>query len=90
MNDKIKILLGNIVGIIIVIVLIIFGVTNLTGCNRQIIDLNYSFTKAIIEGVGEIDIKSWTDYENSDMIQITGTDGTVYLTHSSNVILKSK
>ena len=72
------------VGIIIVIALFVVG------CNRQIIDLNYSFNKAVIEGVGEIEIKSWTDYENSDMIQITGIDGTVYLTHSSNVILKSK
>jgi len=87
MNNKKKNLLINTV---VIILLLVFGVMNLTGCNRQIIDLNYSFTKAIIEGVGEIDIKSWTDYDNSDMIQITGTDGTVYLTHSSNVILKSK
>lgn len=60
-----------------------------TGCgyNRQIIDFNYSFNKAIIEDVGEIEIKSWTDYENSDMVQVTATDGTVYLTHSSKVIL---
>ena len=61
-----------------------------TGCNKQIIDLDYTFNHAIIEGVGEIDIKSWKDYENSDMIQVTATDGTVYLTHSSNVVLMSK
>ena len=64
----------------------------LTGCgyNKQIIDLNYSFTKAYIEGIGTIEIKNWNDYENSDMVQVIGTDGTVYLTHSSNVILMSK
>lgn len=64
----------------------------LTGCgyNKQIIDLNYSFTKAYIEGIGTIEIKNWNDFENSDMVQVIGTDGTVYLTHSSNVILMSK
>ena len=64
----------------------------LTGCgyNKQIIDLNYSFTKAYIEGIGTIEIKNWNDYEGSDMIQVIGTDGTVYLTHSSNVIIMSK
>ncbi len=58
--------------------------------NRQILDLNYSFKYAIIDGVGEIEISSWTDYEQSDMIQVTGKDGCTYLTHSSKVILKSK
>lgn len=64
----------------------------LTGCgfNKQIIDLNYSFTKATIEGIETIDIKNWNDFENSDMVQVIGTDGTVYLTHSSNVILMNK
>lgn len=62
-----------------------------TSCgNRQILDLNYSFKYAVIDGVGEIEISSWNDYEGSDMIQVTGKDGTVYLTHSSKVILKSK
>lgn len=61
----------------------------LSGCgyNKQIIDLDYSFNKAIIEGVGEINIKSWRDYDNSDMVQVTSKDGKVYLTHSNNVIL---
>lgn len=58
--------------------------------NRQILDLNYSFKYAIIDGVGEVEISSWTDYEGSDMIQVTGKDGCTYLTHSSKVILKSK
>lgn len=63
----------------------------LTGCgyNKQLIDLNYKFDKAYIEGIGEINIKSWNDYENSDMVQVIANDGTVYLTHSSNVILVS-
>lgn len=71
------------IGLFAIILLILSS----CGFNKQIIDLDYSFNKAIIENVGEIDIKSWKDYENSDMIQVTATDGKVYLTHSSNVIL---
>ena len=63
----------------------------LTSCgyNKQIFDVDYHFNKAIIENVGTVEIKSWNDYENSDMIQVTTKDGTVYLTHSSNIILVS-
>lgn len=88
MDNRKKILLINTV---VVILLIVFGVMNLTGCgnNRQVVGLGTTFTKAIIKEVGEIDIKSW-GYYNSENIQVTGIDGTVYLTHSSNVILKSK
>lgn len=72
--------------------IIIFLVSTciLTGCNEQIIDTNYTFKRAYIEGVGEIEVSTWRDYENSDQIQITGKDGVTYLTHSSRVILFSK
>ena len=73
-----------------VLALIIFGSVMLSGCNKQIIDLDYSFNYAVIEGIGEVKVKSWNDYENSDMIQVTDTDGSVYLTHSSNVVLIKK
>ena len=75
-----------------VIPVILLVGTLFTGCgyNKQIIDLNYNFTKAYIEGIGTIEIKSWNDYEGSDMVQVTGKDGTVYLTHSSSVVLMSK
>lgn len=64
------------------------------GCeyNRTVFDTTYSFTEAVIfraDGEEHVIVKSWCDYENSDMIQITLEDGTVYLTHSSNVILIS-
>jgi len=62
----------------------------ISACNRQVLDLNFSFKYAQIKDVGTIEIASWRDYENSDMIQVTGKDGCVYLTHSSNIILKSK
>lgn len=70
--------------------LFIFGACTvlLTGCNKQMFDLDYGFHEAYIIDMDEtIKIKSWCDYDNSDMIQFTDTDGKVYMTHSSNVIL---
>lgn len=70
--------------------ILIFGACAmlLTGCNKQVFDLDHVFNEAYIVDTGEtIKIKSWCDYDNSDMIQFTDTDGKVYLTHSSNVIL---
>ncbi len=78
--------------LIAVICLIALLCPMLCACNMTIIDTTYRFTEAIImwpEGKEHIKIKSWRDYENSDMIQFTLEDGTVYLTHSSNVILIS-
>ena len=71
-------------------VIVLLATFVLTGCNKQVIDLNYTFKYAQIEGVGKIEIKAWNDYENSDMVQVIGKDDTVYLTHSSNVILMNK
>lgn len=60
----------------------------LSGCNKQILDLDYAYKEVyIIDTQETIKIKSWNDYENSDMIQFTDTNGRIYLTHSSNVIL---
>ena len=63
----------------------------LTGCgNRTVFDTKWTFRYADIVGIGTIEIDSWHDYDQSDMIQITSKDGTTYLTHSSNVILRTK
>ena len=63
----------------------------ITGCgNRSIIDTKWTFKYADIEGIGTVSISSWHDYDQSDMIQITATNGVTYLTHSSNVILRTK
>lgn len=59
----------------------------LAGCNKQVVDVHYSFNKAIIDGVGEVSVSSWKDYDNSDSIQITTKDGVTYYTHLSKVIL---
>ena len=67
--------------------------STLCSCNRQLIDFNYCFDEAIIlhaDGEEErVKVKSWCDYGDSDMVQIVLENGTVYLTHSSNIILIS-
>ncbi|GEM_PF-336447 len=58
--------------------------------NRTIIDLTYAYDRAIIElPNGEIvqgKVESWTDYTDSDQIQVR-INGKVYLVHSNNVVL---
>lgn len=59
--------------------------------NKDLFDTNYTFDTAIItmpDGTGlTIKIKNWTDYEDGEQLQITATDGTVYLVSSYNCIL---
>lgn len=65
----------------------------LTGCNKQVIDLTYSYDRAIISlPNGEIvdgKVQSWTDYEDGDQIQVK-IDGVTYLVHASQVVLISE
>jgi hypothetical protein len=76
----------------IVIASIIFVVITLilSGCNKQIIDWNYKFDRAMIllpDGSvvsGKCD--SWRDYEDGDQLQVR-IDGKTYLTHATNVVL---
>lgn len=62
----------------------------LNSCNKTIVDTTYTFDKAIIN-LGEeyitVNVKSWTDYQDGDQIQVTADDGTTYLVHSSNITL---
>ena len=64
----------------------------LSGCNKQMVDLTYSYEYAIIglpngETV-EGKVSSWTDYEDGDQLQVK-INGKTYLVHSSNVVLIS-
>ena len=64
----------------------------LAGCNKQVLDLTYSYEYAIIglpngETV-EGKVSSWTDFEDGDQIQVK-IDGKTYLVHSSNIVLIS-
>ena len=64
----------------------------LSGCNKQMVDLTYSYEYAIIGlpngEVVEGRVSSWTDYEDGDQLQVK-IDGKTYLVHSSNVVLIS-
>ena len=73
-------------------VIVVLSVCLLTGCNKQMVDLTYSYEYAIIglpngETV-EGKVSSWTDYEDGDQLQVK-IDGKTYLVHSSNVVLIS-
>ena len=63
-----------------------------TGCNKQMVDLTYSYEYAIIGlpngEVVEGKVSSWTDFEDGDQIQVK-INGKTYLVHSSNVVLIS-
>lgn len=61
----------------------------LTGCNQQIIDLNYTFDKAICnigDETKEIKIDKWNDYDG-EQLQIIDDKGNVYLISSYNCTL---
>lgn len=71
------------------IMLILGTVLCLTGCNREIIDLDYSYDKAVCNIGGkyqEIEIKSWKDYEG-EQIQLKDKNGKTYLVNSINCTL---
>lgn len=59
--------------------------------NRQWVDLNHTFDKAIIEMPGgeviTVKVKTWRDYDDGEQIQIVSKDGTVYLVNSVNRVL---
>lgn len=71
---------------------IVFTVS-LSGCNKQIVDVTFSYERAIISlPNGEVvdgKVQSWTDYEDGDQIQVK-IDGVTYLVHSSQVVLISE
>ena len=66
---------------------------SMTACNRQIVDLTYSFDEAIIRlpngSIVHGNVTSWKDYEDGDQVQVV-IDGTTYLVHSSNIVLINK
>lgn len=56
----------------------------LSGCNKQLLDLNLKFTKVHINTINMcLDISSWTDYDG-EQLQIKLKDGTVMLISSIN------
>lgn len=55
---------------------------------------NYTYKAAVIKLTASqsilIEVKSWQDYDDSDTITLTDTDGMNYYTSSDNVILLNK
>lgn len=66
---------------------------SLSACNKQIVDLTYSYERAIIslpnDEIVEGKVQSWTDFEDGDQIQVK-IDGVTYLVHASQVVLISE
>ena len=81
----------KIIAIILAVVLTV-SIAVLAGCNKQMVDLTYSYEYAIIGlpngEVVEGRVSSWTDFEDGDQIQVK-IDGKTYLVHSSNIVLIS-
>jgi hypothetical protein len=76
---------------IIATALILCAMFTMSGCNKSVFDTTYAFDYALVvfpDGSAEkIKIRSWTDFEDGDQIQITAEDGTTYLFHSENIVL---
>jgi hypothetical protein len=81
------------VAIILILALLLIPAIFLSGCNRQMVDLTYSYERAIVclpnGDIVEGKLTSWRDYEDGDQIQVK-IDGKQYLVHSSNVVLISE
>lgn len=79
--------------ILVVVLACILIMFSLVSCNKQIVDLNYSFNYAIIRlpdgTIVEGKVQSWTDYEDGEQLQVK-IDGVTYLTSSFNCTLIHK
>ena len=77
---------------IVLTAVLVVGLLVLAGCNKQMVDLTYSYERAILVlpngEVVEGKVSSWTDFEDGDQIQVK-IDGKTYLVHSSNIVLIS-
>lgn len=77
---------------LLVLVLVIGAayIVNTEFYNRTLIDLTYAYDTAIIQlpdgTIVRGEVESWTDYENSDQMQVK-VNGKTYLVHSSAVAL---
>ena len=77
---------------IIALVLLITLALGIAGCNKQMVDLTFSYERAILVlPNGEVvvgRVTCWTDFDDGDQIQVK-IDGKTYLVHSSNIVLIS-
>ena len=82
----------KIIAIVLAAAIVLSLAATMSGCNKQMVDLTYSYEYAIISlpngEVVEGKVSSWTDFEDGDQIQVK-INGKTYLVHSSNVVLIS-
>ena len=66
-------------------------VATMSGCNKQMVDMTFKYDRAVImmpDGeIVDVGVKSWTDFEDGDQIQVKGDNGVTYLVHSANIVL---
>ena len=79
--------------IALAVVIVLVGAV-LTGCtigNRKIgLDMTQTFRRFMLIAGDEViegTVTSWRDFENSDTVQFTDSNGVTYLTHYANVVL---
>lgn len=91
---KITALTLSTIGMIVCIACLMFTVSpNAEAYNRTLFDTTYDFDYAEIyspggELIASGNVEKWTDWEDSDAIQVK-IDGVTYYTHLCNVILES-
>ena len=77
---------------VILAAVLVISLAVLAGCNKQMVDLTYSYERAVLVlpngEVIEGKVSSWTDFEDGDQIQVR-IEGKTYLVHSSNIVLIS-
>ena len=82
----------KIIAIVLAAAIVLSLAATMSGCNKQMVDLTYSYEYAIISlpngEVVEGKVSSWTDFEDGDQIQVK-INGKTYLVHSSNIVLIS-
>lgn len=77
---------------IIALLMIILVIVTMVSCgNKDVFDTVYTYDYAIIafpDGTSKkVEIAQWTDFTDGDQLQITATDGTIYLVHSEDCVL---
>ena len=95
MKQEIKLIIKIVLSVIAVVAIVI-GISILPaylqeGSNKDLLQLDYSFNKVIIKTpdnqIVKGNVKKWTTYDNKDMVKVELDNGTVYLGHSSEILL---
>lgn len=78
---------------VVAIILSGFLAVSLSACNMQLVDKTYNYTYGYVELPNgesvEGTVDSWTDYDDSDQIQVK-IDGVTYFTDTTRVVLTTK